>query len=479
MRQSRLIRSTRKNAFVVWLLFLAAAAVLPACARSDAETSGTPISQSTPAGVVRPTASGDLTATTISAAGLTVVSPVSPTLPAGTALAATPAAAWQGESVALPCGLLLPIMNSGPQPKSPVFGPQAAKLTPPEAAQPALDRLLAAPETVGLVAFQVGRESEGVYLNADVPMPLASVVKITTLIAYARAVSAGELDPAEWVALDDIGRFYLPRSDRGAHDRALQDLEDRQLVALDPPATPLEELPRMMIRYSSNAAADYLQFRLGQQVIEQTIVDLGLESHTAPCPWVGQFLVMTNRQTASDNRQGVQEYIAHPEEYGREVMLLASRYANDEAYHASQSDPGWRASFDTQLLFSDRLNSQASARDYASLLSRIVQNQLPDDYTNFLVRRALEWPMIFPANQELFATIGLKDGSLPGVLNTAYYAQRIEDGATVVVVLFYRQLPRQTYRQWLGNLANDEFARWLLSDPAAITQLRDAFQAAG
>jgi hypothetical protein len=79
----------------------------------------------------------------------------------------------------------------------------------------------------------------------------------------------------------------------------------------------------------------------------------------------------------------------------------------------------------------------------------------------------------------LFATIGLKDGSLPGVLNTAYYAQRIEDGATVVVVLFYRQLPRQTYRQWLGNLANDEFARWLLSDPAAITQLRDAFQAAG
>lgn len=232
----------------------------------------------------------------------------------------------------------------------------------------------------------------------------------------------------------------------------------------------------MMIRHSSNAAADYLHLRLGQETIERTVIDLGLESHTAPCPWIGQFLTMANRQTAGDNRHSVQAYTEDPESYGRDVMRFSESYAYDEAYRAAQSEPGWRASFNTQLLFSDNLNAQASARDYAGLMARILQNQLASDYTNILVRRALEWPMQFPVNQELFTTMGLKDGSLPGVLTTAYYAQRIEDGAPVVVVLFYRQLPNQTYRQWRNELPHDEFAHWLLSDPAAIPELRQALQ---
>jgi D-alanyl-D-alanine carboxypeptidase len=391
----------------------------------------------------------------------------------------TATATWPAVGAQVPCGILLPILADDPQPVARKFDDLAAELSLPEAARPAYERILAAPETVGLAAFQVGQESEGVYLNADVPMPLASVVKIITLIAYANAAAAGELDPAEWVTLDEIGQTYLPRSDLGAHNRALQELGERQLIAFDPPATPLEEVPWMMIRHSSNAAADYLHLRLGQRVIEQTVIDLGLESHTAPCPWIGQFLAIANRQTSGSNRQAVQSYLDNPEHYGYEAMRLAESYANDEAYRASESEPGWRASFDTQLLFADNLNAQANARDYAGLMSRIVQNQLSNGYTNIVVRRALEWPMAFLVNQELFTTIGLKDGSLPGVLTTAYYAQRIEDGATIVVVLFYRQLPRQTYQQWRRDLPNDEFARWLLSDPEAIQQLRAALQQAG
>jgi D-alanyl-D-alanine carboxypeptidase len=386
----------------------------------------------------------------------------------------TPTATWPAAGAQVPCGVLLPLLPAGPQPVSRQFDTVAAGLPVPDAARAAYDRILDAPETVGLAAFQVGQESEGVYLNADSPMPLASVVKIINLIAYARAAAAGELDPAEWVPLEEIARTYLPRSDLGAHNRAVQDLEERRLIAFDPPATPLEEIPWMMIRFSSNAAADYLHLRLGQRTIEQTIIDLGLESHTAPCPWVGQFLAIANRRTSGNNRLAVRAYIEEPESYGREAMRLAESYANDEAFRVAESDPGWRASFDTQLLFADSLNAQASAGDYADLMSRIVQNQLSGDYTNIVVRRVLEWPMIFPVNQELFTTIGLKDGSLPGVLTTAYYATRIEDGATLVVVLFYRQLPRQTYNQWRRDLSHDEFARWLLSDPEAIPQLRAA-----
>ncbi len=65
----------------------------------------------------------------------------------------------------------------------------------PEAAKEAWDYMLESPETVGLAAYRVGDEANGVYLNADVPMPLASVVKIVYLVAYVEAVAAGELDP--------------------------------------------------------------------------------------------------------------------------------------------------------------------------------------------------------------------------------------------------------------------------------------------
>jgi D-alanyl-D-alanine carboxypeptidase len=374
----------------------------------------------------------------------------------------------------------LPLTSPPGQATSLQFEGEAADLTSiPEVARPALERLLSAPETVGLAAFQIGRESEGVYLNADARMPLASVVKIINLIAYAQATAAGELDPAEWIPLEEINKTYLPRSDLGAHDRALADLEERNLIALDPPSTPLEEIPWMMIRHSSNAAADYLQLRLGQETIEQTVMDLGLSSHTAPCPWVGQFLTMANRQTTGNNLRAIQSYIDNPESYGQEVMRLTQSYVSDEAFRVSESESGWRASFDTQILFSENLNAQASANDYAGLMARLMQNGLASDYANILVRRTLEWPIIFPANQELFATIGFKNGSLPGILTTAYYAQRIEDGASVVVVLFYRELPRQTYRQWRQDLPHDELARWLLSDPTAIPELRSALQATG
>ncbi|UCG23687.1 MAG: serine hydrolase [Chloroflexota bacterium] len=385
----------------------------------------------------------------------------------------TATAAWPAESDQVPCGRLLPLLAAEQAPTDRLAAGGPALDLAPEAARPALERLLSAPETVGLAAFEIGSESDGAYLNPDVPMPLASVVKIINLIAYAEAVAAGNLDPAEWIPLSEIDRTYLPRTDLGAHARAVKELQEQGLIALDSPSTPLEEVPSMMIRHSSNAAADYLHLRLGQATIEQTVVELGLRSHTAPCPWIGQFLVMANRQTAVDNRRTIRRYIDDPEMYGREASRLAESYANDEEFRRVESNPGWRASINTQVLFSDNLNAQASARDYADLMARILSNELSSDYTNIVVRRALEWPMIFPVNQELFTAVGLKDGSLPGVLTTAYYAQRAEDGAQLVVVLFFRQLPRNTYRQWRRDLPHDEFARWLLSDPAAIPALRE------
>ncbi|HUS94864.1 MAG TPA: serine hydrolase [Patescibacteria group bacterium] len=375
------------------------------------------------------------------------------------------------------CGLLLPIVSLPAEPQKLAKNFDIPTDMVPDEALPALERLVSAPESVALVAYQVGRESEGVYHNAEQPMPLASVVKIITLIAYAEAVAEGILDPAEWISLEELNGSYLPGSDLGAHTRALSELDDRGLIGRDPLSVPLEEVPWMMIRHSSNAASDYIHLALGQKKIESTAIQLGLVHQTAPCPWIGQFLVMNNNERATSNdRAAVQEMIADPEEYGREVMRLTRLFTNDPEFHQGELSQRWRSDMSTQRLFGDNLNAQGTAREYADLMAQILHNGLSSAYVNILTRRALEWPTELAVNQEYFDVVGYKNGSLPGILTTVYYGQRREDGAQVVLALFFRDLPMNTYRNWRQSLAHDEFARWLLMEPSAIQLLDQLLQ---
>lgn len=383
-----------------------------------------------------------------------------------------------------PCGLSLPAVppaSPGPSaslPDGSVAARAAVRELAPESARPALDRLFASPGTVGLVAYQIGRESEGAFWNADAPMPLASVVKLIDLVAYAEAVSAGTLDPLERVPLSELERYYLPNFDLGAHRRALSELRaEGRVLEGDEPAVVLGDVAEMMVRFSSNAASDYLHARLGQQVIEDTATSLGMTGQSAPCSFLGQFLIMANHtRRAGNDAAAVRAYASDPAAYGADVALLTDAYSNDAGFRRAETawrETNRRPSIDTQRLFSETLNAQGTARDYAALMARLAQNGLSMPDSSYLARRVVEWPMRFPANQELFSNLGYKNGALPGVLTTAYYAYRW-DGTPVVVALFYRDLPQQTYRDWRFSLAHDELARWLLSDPAAIPALAAA-----
>ncbi len=372
-----------------------------------------------------------------------------------------------------PCGVLLPLRPIAGA--TPVATPDAGQSLDevPESAREAVRWLLLEPQDVALVAFRVGQEAHGVYHNADVSMPLASVAKLITLIAYAEAVAAREVDPAAWVPLEALDSFYLPNSDLSAHRYALEDAAGRDLVADG--RTPVEEVPWMMTRHSSNAASDYLGALLGQARLEETAVRLGLTSQTAPCPFLGQFLAMANHTRTVSDAAAQADYLATPALYGLDASRLAEAYATDEAFR--RAEIAWRRqvrrpTMPTQQQYSAALGPQATARDYAGLMASIGTNALGSGYLNILVRRYLEWPMQFPVNQERFWTMGYKGGSLPGILTGVYYAEPLHDRTPVVVAIFYRHLPMPTYRQWRRDWPQDELALWLLAEPTAITTLR-------
>jgi hypothetical protein len=228
----------------------------------------------------------------------------------------------------------------------------------------------------------------------------------------------------------------------------------------------------MMIEYSSNAATDYLHALLGQIRIEETIMALGMQQQAAPCPFIGQFLLMGSETT-------IRELMTDSRRYGIEVMNLTAQYAEDTDFR--ETIGGWRGrwqrpSLSAQRLFAENLNTQGSALDYANLMARIAGNSLGTWEKSVLIRRYLEWPTFFPVNQNLMAWLGYKGGSLPGVLTSAYYAQPWWRTQPVAVALFFRDLPTETYQEWLREQTHDELARWLLREPDAIPLLKVALE---
>jgi hypothetical protein len=178
--------------------------------------------------------------------------------------------------------------------------------------------------------------------------------------------------------------------------------------------------------------------------------------------------------------QAWQRYIDDPQSYGRDVMLLTENFSGDAQFR--QTAVEWRRrtrqpSGQTQRLFTQDFNAQGSAADFANLMARLAQNGLSNGDSSFIARRFLEWPMRFAGNQALFSNLGYKNGSLPGILTTVYYAYPKGETTPIVVALFFRDLEGRTYRQWRSNLAHDELARWLLYEPEAIPALRAALSA--
>lgn len=382
-------------------------------------------------------------------------------------------------SASLSCGRILPIgtpqeVSAEPLESSATAVEALREITPAEA-WPAIEHILAHPEQVGLAVYQLGDEANGAFLNANRPAPIASVVKIIILVAYAEAVDSGELNPLAPVLLETLEQYYLPNFDLGAHPRALRELAENGRLLNNETAVSLEDVAWMMMRHSSNAAADYLHRLLGQSRIEETARWLGLTSQTAPCTFLGQFLAMSNHTRRQTDFAAITAYIENPLHYGQEVEQLADAYIENAAFRQAERQyrqQTRRPSAESQRQFSQSLAAQATPRDYANLMARLAQNGLSSGESSFTARRILEWPMIFESNQEQYTNLGYKNGALPGILTTVYYAYRPNDDAPIVIALFFQDMPTSTYRQWRRTLADDELARWLLADPAAIPALR-------
>jgi D-alanyl-D-alanine carboxypeptidase len=311
-------------------------------------------------------------------------------------------------------------------------------------------------EHVGLAAYEVGEPQAGIYLAADERFSLASTRKVLILAAYARAVVAGAMSRSERVAIDDVDRWYLHGTDGGAHLQAIQDWTARGRIEAG--AVTLDDIAWAMIRWSDNAAADYLLARVGADAVAALAREMGMAQQEPGGPILGEYLAWA--------RLPADEWLALDADQRAE---RATRLADASRPEAQAAVP--MPALEVQRRLATR-NPRGTPREWAALMARLETDS--SDAVTEVLRDTLEWPLIvFPDNQSELRRLGTKGGSLPGLVTEAsYYVPSAPPERTFVAALFFRELPPDVERDLLESFAHQHFMRRLALDPAFRASVR-------
>lgn len=271
--------------------------------------------------------------------------------------------------------------------------------------------LRAHPDQFALAAWEVGDEVNGVFHDADTAWPLASTVKIVPLALTCHRLHSGEW--SEDKAIVDVERFYLPGTDGGGHEAAMQ--------ALGGSVRTVGDALTAMIEFSDNAATDALLFELGRSVVETEAPRLGdIES---PHPIAGSMLLELERAKAGSTRERAWA-IASMLEGDPQRAALAAKWLSD--YSPREL-----------LRIARQFDNRGTARAFAKLMEHVFTDQ-SGCYEP--ARKRLGWPLRIPHNRHRFRQWGAKGGSLPGTLTSAQFAETTS-GRRRVLALFLHDLP--------------------------------------
>jgi len=279
------------------------------------------------------------------------------------------------------------------------------------------------------VTIQYNRQS-WVEQNTKEQLPLASTVKIIVAIAYAQQAAGGHINPQQRVRLGELEKFYIPKTDGGAHEAWLA-----QLNLNDKESVPLSEVANGMITYSSNANTEYLMHILGLQYINEVLTQLDLKDHEPLYPIVSALYIPT--QLMDDNSRTKKETLTALKdmdmtEYRERALAIHENWVEHPLTKEEKAKALKMLNMDIQKVWSDRL-IRASANDYISILEKMnSKNYFSEDVHKYL-DPVMEQLMQNPKNQEWLSHAGQKGGATAFVLTLAAYAEDKEGKQTEIV----------------------------------------------
>ncbi len=283
-------------------------------------------------------------------------------------------------------------------------------------------------------ALLVKRNDKLVYsVNSNVVLPVASTMKLIVALEFTKQVGEGKIDPNQLVSLEEVNRYYIPKTDGGAHERWQNVLMKKGLIEEN--AVTLEEIAKGMMKFSSNANTEYLMDRLGIDNINANINKLALPSHEPLFPIVASLYIPgylhkelhVPKQQLENKLKNMSQ-----EEYRKYAMLMHERLKKKGSQ--LQNEIPLYLGEKYEKVWSDRFPA-ASANDYMILLEKANHKR------NLTKEEEKEWAQLVESDmqgkkyRQVFRHAGQKNGYTPWSLSKAVYATDKQGNCTEIVFL--------------------------------------------
>ncbi|MDR4271772.1 serine hydrolase [Bacillus pumilus] len=287
-------------------------------------------------------------------------------------------------------------------------------------------------------------ENEDVILdwNGDQKTPLASTVKLMVLFHFVKTVSSGDIKLGEKVALADIERFYIDRTDGGAHTYWLEVNDFSEHATL-------LDVAKGMMQVSSNACTDYLIERLGLDKINDRMKQADLTEHGEVMPLTPKLLWPAY---ISDHERDAFKQMSDVTDGQYKFLMI-------EIFNIMKNDLEHKKALEEKLMKKDLLSLRIQ-----SLLTQKMTRSTTNQYAHFMKR--LQDELLTTEEKRLFSQIVLgetfkaetdqylwyKSGATLFVFTAALY--RSTDTSSISVSLFIND-PKANNSHWIEGVFNE------------------------
>jgi len=280
-------------------------------------------------------------------------------------------------------------------------------------------------------------------IHSDRKSPLASTVKIIVAIEYATQAAAGKISPAAMIDTVELGKYYMPNTDGGAHPLWLATMQKQGLV--NEGKVSLEEVAKGMINFSSNANTEYLLDLLGLENINAQLDKLGLKEHEKLYYFVSALAVINGKALSELEKMSLSEYII-------ETNKAHEQFKNDKNYKSTIKN----IPLDAQKVWSDRL-VRSTPKEYVSIMQKINGRKFFGEKVQRNIDIVMEGILANPVNRQWLAHAGMKGGSTLWVLTKSCYATTTT-GETTEFAYFFNNLTIAESIQLRKNMDSFELA---------------------
>ncbi|EWG08675.1 D-alanyl-D-alanine carboxypeptidase [Cytobacillus firmus DS1] len=290
-------------------------------------------------------------------------------------------------------------------------------------------------------------DEDWVSINKDVPLPLASTVKIIVAIEYARQAADGKIDPQQKVDLKTLEKYYVPKTDGGAHEAWVKSLAD------DAENVPLSEVANGMIAYSSNANTDYLIKVLGIENVNKLSDVLQLSSHEEMYPIVSALFIPMElmEDKGFTKEEALNELkIMSLEEYRKRAINIHQKWETSPPQEKDKQEVVKVLDTEFQKVWSDRL-PRAAAGDYAELMKLLNSKSYFSKEVHSYFDPVMEQLMKNPSNREWLQHAGQKGGSTAFVFTISMYATD-KEGNRIEMAFLANDLSNLEFKKLSNNM---------------------------